>query len=635
MKKAFLNILLITMMLISSVSTAVAASARNMSSVATQSQQAAGSIVVSNVNFNDSTTGSWTQSGGPTLAYVDDGQGGQALSITRSADYEGIQSPTGLLDAGIEYTFSMRAMLAAGGPASTDIRFVVKPNYNWVANTTINATGWTTISGVYTLPAGVDPATAQIYIGSTDQTGPYTILIDDILITRPAAVVTVSSVNFNDSTTGAWTQSGGPTLAYVDDGNGGQALSITRAADYEGIQSPTSLLAAGVEYTFSMRAMLAAGGPASTDIRFVVKPNYNWVANATINATGWTTLSGVYTLPAGVDPATAQIYIGSADQTGPYTILIDDILITTPDTGGGGTGILDSDCSNGYVALTFDDGPYAGQTDHLIAALDAAHLRATFFDWGQHISGNASLVQAQFANGWVGNHSWTHSDMTTLTQEQITTELTDTQNALQAITGQAPVLFRPPYLASNATLKAVEASLGLTEIMADVDSKDWTGASTATIITNVSTARDGATVLMHDNLPTTRAAIPRIADFMTNLKLCPGMINPATGHAVAPPAQVAINTDFENGLDGWVARNAQGTPTVDLTTDQSHSPTHAALVSNRTGQGDGIGHDATGIMKPGTTYIITAWVRMASGSDSIWLSMRRTNAGTDTYDTIG
>ena len=140
---------------------------------------------------------------------------------------------------------------------------------------------------------------------------------------------------------------------------------------------------------------------------------------------------------------------------------------------------------------------------------------------------------------------------------------------------------------------------------------------------------------MHDNLSTTRAAIPRIADFMTNLKLCPGMINPATGHAVAPPAQVAINTDFENGLDGWVARNAQGTPTVDLTTDQSHSPTHAALVSNRTGQGDGIGHNATGIMKPGTTYIITAWVRMASGSDSIWLSMQRTNAGADSFDTIG
>ncbi len=135
MKKAFLNILLIVM-LVSNVSTAVAASGRNMiSSAAAQSQQAASSIVVSSVDFNDSTTGSWTQSGGPTLSYVDDGSGGQALSITRAADYEGIQSPTGLLEAGVVYTFSMRARLPADSAVtSTDIRFVVKPNYNWVVS---------------------------------------------------------------------------------------------------------------------------------------------------------------------------------------------------------------------------------------------------------------------------------------------------------------------------------------------------------------------------------------------------------------------------------------------------------------------------------------------------------------------
>ncbi len=185
-----------------------------------------------------------------------------------------------------------------------------------------------------------------------------------------------------------------------------------------------------------MRARLPEGTAGTVDMRFVVKPQYNWVGNTTINGTGWTTISATYTLPADVAPTDAQVYIGSnnAADSSPYTLLIDDILITAP-----------------------------------------------------------------------------------------------------------------------------------------------------------------------------------------------------------VKAQTAIDTNFENGLDGWVPRgDADGPPTVALTTDESHSPTHAALVSNRTTQGDGIGHDVTAIMKAGTTYVISAWVKFAAGSptDKLWLSMRRTNAGTDSYDTI-
>ena len=143
--------------------------------------------VISSVDFDDSTTGTWTQSGSPTLSFVDDGAGGQALSILRAQDYEGIQSPTGLLEHGVVYTLSMRARLPEGTAGSTDVRLVVKPNFTWVGNTTIDGSGWTTISGTYTLPDEVDPAASQVYVGSTNQAAPYTILVDDILITAPAA----------------------------------------------------------------------------------------------------------------------------------------------------------------------------------------------------------------------------------------------------------------------------------------------------------------------------------------------------------------------------------------------------------------------------------------------------------------
>ena len=111
-----------------------------------------------------------------------------------------------------------------------------------------------------------------------------------------------------------------------------------------------------------------------------------------------------------------------------------------------------------------------------------------------------------------------------------------------------------------------------------------------------------------------------------------------TAPSAPPPTVTVLSTDFEDGLDGWVPRgDAQGDPTVNLTTDESHSPTHAALVSDRTSQGDGIGHDVTGVMNPGTTYVITAWVKFAAGNptDTLWLSMRRTNGGSDAFDTVG
>ena len=59
------------------------------------------------------------------------------------------------------YTFSMRARLPEGAAGLTDVRLVVKPNFTWVGNTTIDATGWTTISGTYTLPADVEPPPAR------------------------------------------------------------------------------------------------------------------------------------------------------------------------------------------------------------------------------------------------------------------------------------------------------------------------------------------------------------------------------------------------------------------------------------------------------------------------------------------
>ncbi|WP_326558103.1 polysaccharide deacetylase family protein [Micromonospora sp. NBC_01796] len=194
-----------------------------------------------------------------------------------------------------------------------------------------------------------------------------------------------------------------------------------------------------------------------------------------------------------------------------------------------------ANCSNGYVALTYDDGPNPGTTSTLINTLTANGVRATFFNIGQKAQQNQSLVRAQQQAGmWIGNHSWTHPHLTQMSAAQITSELSQTQQAIQQATGTAPRLFRPPYGETNATLRSVESQLGLTEVLWSVDSQDWNGASTAQIVQAAGTLQNGGVILMHDGYQTTINAIPQIVANLTSRNLCAGMISTSTGRAVAP-----------------------------------------------------------------------------------------------------
>jgi peptidoglycan/xylan/chitin deacetylase (PgdA/CDA1 family) len=189
---------------------------------------------------------------------------------------------------------------------------------------------------------------------------------------------------------------------------------------------------------------------------------------------------------------------------------------------------------NGYVGLTFDDGP-SNQTSALLSALRQSGLRATMFNQGQYAAANPGLVRAQVDAGmWVANHSYTHPHMTQLSQAQMESEISRTQQAIANAGGGTPKLFRPPYGETNATLRAAEAKFGLREIIWDVDSQDWNNASTDAIVQAAGRLTDGQVILMHDWPANTLAAIPRIAQTLNAKGLCSGMISPSTGRAVAP-----------------------------------------------------------------------------------------------------
>src|SRR3954471_11474811 len=84
-------------------------------------------------------------------------------------------------------------------------------------------------------------------------------------------------------------------------------------------------------------------------------------------------------------------------------------------------------CANGYVGLTFDDGPSA-TLPQLLAALRADHLRATMFNQGNNGLARPDYVRAELRAGmWVGTHTFSHPTLPQIGEPQAFEEIASTQ----------------------------------------------------------------------------------------------------------------------------------------------------------------------------------------------------------------
>ena len=182
-------------------------------------------------------------------------------------------------------------------------------------------------------------------------------------------------------------------------------------------------------------------------------------------------------------------------------------------------------CPNGYVALTYDDGPTAATLPTLLDRLRAARARATFFNQGNNAEARPDLVRAeQRAGMWIGNHTDTHPHLPQLGEPDAFKEILGTQLTLHRITGQWPTLFRPPYGEVSDQVRADEARLRVLEVLWTVDSRDWAGASTDEIVAAARTLQPGGIILMHDWAQASVDAVPQIVSDLRDRGLCPGKI---------------------------------------------------------------------------------------------------------------
>lgn len=169
-----------------------------------------------------------------------------------------------------------------------------------------------------------------------------------------------------------------------------------------------------------------------------------------------------------------------------------------------------------YVALTFDDGPISKTTSRLLDALDKYDAKATFFLVGNMAYYYKDTVKRIYDSGHeIGNHSYTHRDLTTLSTDDVIKEITQTSDLIKSITGANPTLVRTPYGSRNKTTDAVLKAYGFPSIMWNVDPLDWKYRDVNHVYNAVKdNLKDGNVILMHDiHATTVDAAINIIKNY--------------------------------------------------------------------------------------------------------------------------
>lgn len=133
------------------------------------------------------------------------------------------------------------------------------------------------------------------------------------------------------------------------------------------------------------------------------------------------------------------------------------------------------DTNKKVIYLTFDNGYENGYTAQILDTLKAKKVPAIFFVTGHYVNTQPDLLKRMSNEGHlIGNHSWSHPDMTTISDEQIRTELDKVKQAVTAVTGKQEMPYlRPPRGIFNERTLAITKNMGYTNVFWSVAYLDW------------------------------------------------------------------------------------------------------------------------------------------------------------------
>lgn len=210
------------------------------------------------------------------------------------------------------------------------------------------------------------------------------------------------------------------------------------------------------------------------------------------------------------------------------------------------------------VAISFDDGPDPTWTPKILDVLKRYNVKGTFFMIGEVAEDNVGVMQRVYREGHeIGNHTFTHPDISEISDRQIDLQLNATARLFAAKLGVQPVYFRPPYSIDQepdtndqaAPIDRIQKKFGYVIVGDKIDTNDWDEhprKSPQEIIdsvfeqieaANTKTWMRGSIILMHDgggDRSATVAALPKLIEALR-----------AHGYEIVPVSQLIGQTRDE------------------------------------------------------------------------------------------
>jgi cellulose synthase/poly-beta-1,6-N-acetylglucosamine synthase-like glycosyltransferase/peptidoglycan/xylan/chitin deacetylase (PgdA/CDA1 family)/spore germination protein YaaH len=182
------------------------------------------------------------------------------------------------------------------------------------------------------------------------------------------------------------------------------------------------------------------------------------------------------------------------------------------------------------IALTFDDGPDPIYTPQILQILKQYRVPAAFFVVGANANLHPNLLKRIFSEGHeIGNHTYTHPNITAVSQEEFDIELNTTQRLIESFLGRSTLLFRPPYAedVEPETPEQVKpliltGDLGYYTIGIQIDPKDWSSPGVDTIVQKVidgAQDEEGNVVLLHDGGGDRKETVEALPAIIRGLRL--------------------------------------------------------------------------------------------------------------------